>query len=722
MAEGPKVTVLTPTYNRPDYLPEAVRSVLNQEFADWEMLVINDGGVDVGDVVERVGDERVRYYSRPENRGKAACLNFGLERARGEYIAYLDDDDVWYPNHLGTLADVLDADPDVGAAYSDLYKTIVLPGEDGRRYPVEKRVDVCRDFNRMFMFHFNHTLHVSLMHRKGLALRAGGYNEDVRVLIDWNITRKLCFLCDFRHVQVVTGEYYMPLKNSDRISDVQRRDEERYRQNLRLIRGDLPPEPWPKVEKVAVVLPVRQWDEPALEVVSYLLDKLDYPCRIVLVNRDSSRDLADCRGALGELAEPGHVRVIDAPAGAGLHRSYLAGVHTVDCDYCYLPSLQVYRGKELRLIEGLCFLREHECPGLRWKCDGDAGRPYDVLLRRPALLAGGEAPAGGWPGVRTVPRDWVPNALDVDYLLYFARRCEDEGDFRTAHALLQQAAEARSGGTGTPYMVQRLARVAFMLGDYGPAEKLCRELIESGYGAENWVRMGQICQRRGDWREAADAYGNGLRMMGLPDEALEGPPFPLAGEGAFSAFRAMLGLGECRLELGEFAEAARALRKASRLRANDPRPSLAFGRLFLEAGELDSAEQAFQQALSLGGEEVETEVLAGRARVCERRAMIGQAYRLWRRALEAEPDDKDLLAGVIRTAEGAEDREELAAVYRRFLGYRPGHVPALVALGELCLELGRAEEAAELTQKATALAPEDERARAVAERARAAVN
>ncbi|MFO7958554.1 MAG: glycosyltransferase [Candidatus Brocadiia bacterium] len=721
MAESPKVTVLTPTYNRPDYLPEAVRSVVNQEFTDWEMLVINDGGVDVGDVVARVGDERVRYHNRPQNRGKAACLNFGLERARGEYIAYLDDDDIWYPNHLETLAAALDADPGIGAAYSDLYKTIVLPGEDGRRYPVEKRVDVCRDFNRMFMFHFNHTLHVSLMHRKGLALRAGGYNEDVRVLIDWNITRKLCFLCDFRHVQVVTGEYYMPLKDSDRISDVQRRDEERYRQNLRLIRGDLPPEPWPKVEKVAVVLPVGQWNEPALDVVRYLLDKLDYPCRIVLVNRDASRDATDCRRALGELAEPGHIQVVDAPPGADLHRSYLAGARAVDSDYCYLPSLEVNRGKELRLIEGLCFLRERGCPGLRWEYDGDAGRPYDVLLRRSALLDGDGGP-GDWCGVRAVPRDWIPKALEVDYLLYFARRCEDEGDFRTAHALLQRASGARAGGTGTPYMVQRLARVAFTLGDYGPAEKLCRELIESGYGAENWVRLGQICQRRGDWREAADAYRNGLRMIGLPDEALEGPPFPLAGEGEFSAFRAMLGLGECRLELGELAQAARALRKASRLRANDPRPWLSFGRLFLEADDLDSADQAFQQALSLGGEEVATEVLTGRAQVCERRGMTDQAHRLWRRALEARPDDSQVLAGVIRTAEAAEDREALAAAYRRFLEYRPGHVPALVALAELCLKLGRAEDAAELAQKATALAPEDERARAVGERARAAVN
>ncbi|MDY6852266.1 MAG: glycosyltransferase family 2 protein, partial [Thermodesulfobacteriota bacterium] len=83
---NPKVTVLISTYNRPDYLKEAIRSVVDQTMTGWELLVINDGGVDVGSMAESFNDPRIKYFHREKNRGKAACCNFGLEQARGEYI------------------------------------------------------------------------------------------------------------------------------------------------------------------------------------------------------------------------------------------------------------------------------------------------------------------------------------------------------------------------------------------------------------------------------------------------------------------------------------------------------------------------------------------------------------------------------------------------------------------------------------------------------------
>ncbi|MCK4284521.1 MAG: glycosyltransferase, partial [Candidatus Brocadiae bacterium] len=430
MRAAPKVTVLTPTYNRAAYLPDAIRSVLGQELADWEMLVINDGGVDVREAVEGFGDERLRYFGRDRNCGKAACLNFGLQHARGEYIAYLDDDDVWYPTHLATLARVLDENPGVGVAYSDLYKVICLPGEGGRRYPLEKRVDVCRDYNRMFMFYFNHTLHVSLMHRKDLAAAIGGYDEDVRVLIDWDLTRKLSFYTDFQHVQAVTGEYYVPIKKSDRISDVQRKDQESYLHNLRRIRADLPPEPWPKVEKLAVVFPVRRWNDRTLRIVRYFTDMLNYPSIIVLVNRDAGRSEGECRRLLGAIGELKNICIMSAEADAGLHESYLAGARRVEAAYYYLPSERLCLQVELRLIEGISYMSETPCQGVRWPADGRQGWPYDVLLRREALLACPDQPPMDWSGVHVLAEDWIPSALETDYLLQFARNCQGDGDYR----------------------------------------------------------------------------------------------------------------------------------------------------------------------------------------------------------------------------------------------------------------------------------------------------
>jgi len=704
---APQVTVLTPTFNRRDYLAQAIRSVLAQQFADWEMVVINDGGCDVRDVVEACGDERVAYVSQPENRGKAACLNLGLQRARGRYVAYLDDDDVWYPNHLATLVRALEANPQVGVAYSDLYAVVFLKGKDGRRYPLEKRVCVCRDYNRMLMFHFNHTLHVSLMHRKDLALRAGGYDENVRVMIDWDLTRKLSFYTDFLHVEETTGEYYQPVRDSDRISDVQRRDAESYRQNLRRIRADLPPEPWPMVQKVAVIFPVSRWDAQARATAEYLVDQLDYPCRIVLVNRDATGSEAACRAALGPLAELGNLRIQHAP-GATLDEAYVAGARGERADLYYLPSDRLCREVGLRLITGLCYLEEARADAVRWQADPDAGSSYDVLVKRHALFPDGK-PICPWPEsargatVPVVPDGWLPEALKADELLTFANRCENEGNYAAALRLLDEAAALKAGGAGRPYLVQLYANVAFGLGDHEKAEAMCRALISQGYGADNWVRLGRIHQSQGRYAEALEAYRRGLAGIGLAEADLDDGPFPFVCAADFDAFHAVAGRGECMVELGPADGVAQALRRASRLRANSPRPYVAFGRLFLQRGDWQSAAEAFALAGRRRRPPQDVAVEAGLAEAWEGMGRPGEAFQWLLKALSRRPDDVELLAKAARLGGLLGRAGETEALYRTFLSYRPGHVPALLGLAGICAAQGRAQEAAELTEQAEVL-------------------
>jgi tetratricopeptide (TPR) repeat protein len=703
MPPNPKVTVLIPTYNRPAYLPQAIRSVIGQQLADWEMFVINDGGVDVRNVVEGFGDERVAYVNRPVNEGKAACLNDGLRRAHGDYVAYLDDDDLWYPNHLAALADVLDGRPQIGVAYSDLYRVVCAVDEQGMRYPLQKQVEICRDYNRMFMFHFNHTLHVSLMHRRELGLRVGGYDESVRVLIDWNLTRKLSFCTDFAHVSAVTGEYFAPVRDSDRISDVQRKDKGRYLQNLRRIRADLPPEPWPKVQKVAVVFPLSSWDAGEVGVVRYFADKLDYPCRIVLVNRAPGMAEPDCRRALGDLQALGHIRVVNAPAGAPLHAAYLAGVSSLEADCYYLATAGLHQGAEVRLIRAISYMKQTGCAGVRWEIDGSCADAYDLLLHRRALpTAGAFFHPAACEDVRVIPDQWMADSLETDLLLCFARECEEDGDYAAAKAMLDQAASVARGGLGNAYLVQRYARVAFSLGDYEQAEQMCRELVARGYGADNWLRLGQIAQRKGDYEEALQAYRSAFESLGLSQEDLERPELKLVGD-ACDAFRIVIGTGECLVELGCFAEAAPVLRKAARLRANSHLPCLAFGRMFLREGNLGSAEDAFNLARGKECGEDLGAVEAGLAEVYERQGRTSAAYWACRNAMEADPAEQRHVERAARLCKALGREGEMESVYRRFLGYRPGHVQALRGLSEICRRTGRADEARELAERAELL-------------------
>lgn len=110
----PRVSVLMTVYNGMPYLPAAVESVLEQTFADFEFIVVNDGSTDgTADYLAGVTDPRLRVLYQ-ENAGTAVAANHGLEYCRGEYTARMDADDVSLPHRLQTQVDYLDQHPRVG--------------------------------------------------------------------------------------------------------------------------------------------------------------------------------------------------------------------------------------------------------------------------------------------------------------------------------------------------------------------------------------------------------------------------------------------------------------------------------------------------------------------------------------------------------------------------------------------------------------------------------
>ena len=113
----PRVTVLLPVFNGEPYLQDAIASVLAQTYRDFELLIVDDGSTDRSpEIAARfaAADGRVRICRR-EHRGLVDALNFGIEAARGEYIARADADDVNLPHRLKTQVELLDATPDVTA-------------------------------------------------------------------------------------------------------------------------------------------------------------------------------------------------------------------------------------------------------------------------------------------------------------------------------------------------------------------------------------------------------------------------------------------------------------------------------------------------------------------------------------------------------------------------------------------------------------------------------
>ncbi len=107
-----------PIYNGERYLAEAVESVLNQSFRDFELICINDGSIDrTSEILTGFKDERVNVLMQP-NQGTAAARNLGIHNTRGKYVAFIDADDQWLPKKLEVQVPLLENLPEVGAVYS----------------------------------------------------------------------------------------------------------------------------------------------------------------------------------------------------------------------------------------------------------------------------------------------------------------------------------------------------------------------------------------------------------------------------------------------------------------------------------------------------------------------------------------------------------------------------------------------------------------------------
>lgn len=289
---GPLVSVLIPSYNRPEYLHTAIESVLRQDYANIELLVIRDGGDPIGNVIRSFDDDRIVFIDRAENRGIAYTLNEALARARGKYISYLGNDDLYYRHHVARLVAALENETHCQVAYSDLYRTYCRIEQDGTREVLSKVVEVSRDFDRFVMLYFNHALHVSLMHRRDLVERIGPYNEDLNVLIDWDLTRRLCFFTDFYHVNDITGEYYSPVGESDRVSVRRRRDANEYLRNVLAIRTTRPAKPWPMLRDVSIILACEQLNRETADMLASIWRHTFYPYEVYLpVTRNESARL-----------------------------------------------------------------------------------------------------------------------------------------------------------------------------------------------------------------------------------------------------------------------------------------------------------------------------------------------------------------------------------------------------------------------------------------------
>ena len=190
MTERPRVTVLIPVFNRERFVDEAIQSVLAQDFAAFELLIVDDGSTDgTPDVLREwaTRDARIVVVTAPRNLGIPGALNLGLRHARAPYVARLDSDDLMMPRRLAEQAAVLDSEPEVtlvSAAYD-------LMDRDGN-YAGTWHADEPHEAVVYFLNFYNIIGgHSQVMYRRDDVLADGGYSVDFPSSEDYQLWVRL---------------------------------------------------------------------------------------------------------------------------------------------------------------------------------------------------------------------------------------------------------------------------------------------------------------------------------------------------------------------------------------------------------------------------------------------------------------------------------------------------------------------------------------------------
>ncbi len=215
----PAVSVIIPTRNRPEMLVTAIRSVLDQSFRDFEIIVVNDAGMDVENIISFLNAEgNIVYVRHDRRRDRSAARNTALKLARGRYIAYLDDDDIYYPDHLETLVNYLESSR-FSVAYTDAYRSIMTK-EKGRYISERKDIPYSYDFSDRTLLVSNYIPILCVMHERACIEKAGMFDESFSTHEDWDLWIRISRHYPFAHIKKVTCEFTWWQDGSSTISQM----------------------------------------------------------------------------------------------------------------------------------------------------------------------------------------------------------------------------------------------------------------------------------------------------------------------------------------------------------------------------------------------------------------------------------------------------------------------------------------------------------------------
>jgi LmbE family N-acetylglucosaminyl deacetylase len=202
--DGPLISVIVRTKDRPDLLSEAMASLAAGAYRRVEIVLVNDGGKPPS-----TPDEfpfPVVAVNLPQNAGRASAANAGVEMAGGEWIAFLDDDDIAEPEHLATLAGLSNA-AGTRVVYTDAAVGVYELHPDIGWHEVARRLPYSRDFDPDLLLFDNYIPFNTVLIERGLFDEVGAFDASLPFFEDWDMLIRLASTTPFHHLPQVTAEY-----------------------------------------------------------------------------------------------------------------------------------------------------------------------------------------------------------------------------------------------------------------------------------------------------------------------------------------------------------------------------------------------------------------------------------------------------------------------------------------------------------------------------------
>jgi len=198
------LSVLLPVYNAEKYVTDSIKSVLDQTFKDFELIIINDGSVDRSlELIKEFRDDRIVIIDQ-ENRGLAKTLNRGLALSKGKYIARMDADDICMPHRFSEQIKYLEKKSDVGL----LGAAVEVIDDNGQHLWYNPPLIGHDVLTKVMLTLGNPIKHPSVMFRKEIALRCGGYNEDIgKYFEDYMLWHLMSMQCKIDNIPKVLLKY-----------------------------------------------------------------------------------------------------------------------------------------------------------------------------------------------------------------------------------------------------------------------------------------------------------------------------------------------------------------------------------------------------------------------------------------------------------------------------------------------------------------------------------